>query len=59
MIVLDILEFASSSFVNFLITFLLFSLPAWGIANFRLIEINLHYGIDDNQLTDSGNKEED
>ena len=49
MIVLDILEFASSSFVNFLVTFLLLSLVAWGVANFSLVQINIQHYDDNNK----------
>ena len=58
MIVLDILEFASSSIVNFLVTFLLLSLVAWGVANFSLVQVNLQYGDDKNEQLIENNKEE-
>ena len=60
MIVLKILEFASENMVNFLVTFLLFSLPAWAIANFRLVEINVQYDNEEqDQLSElKKNKEE-
>lgn len=60
MIVLEILEFASENLVNFLVTFLLFSLPAWAIANFRLVEINVQYDNEEqDQLSElKKNKEE-
>lgn len=60
MIVLKILEFASENMVNFLVTFLLFSLPAWAIANFRLIDISIQYDNEEqDQISESKkNKEE-
>lgn len=60
MIILDILEFASSNFVNFLITTFLLSIVAWGVANFRLVEVTLDYSNDYDQSTlETKNKEED
>lgn len=60
MIILDILKFASSSFVNFLITTFLLSIVAWGVANFRLVEVTLIHGDNYDQLTtETENKEDD